>query len=229
MDQHRQDALRADLASHIPPAARAAVVQAIDLAYRDAGAMWDAEKGCDALWFGMTRWKFIEHRIRELVLTDTALGLRELSRGYGAFRLGAGPFVLTPYGCGTQAPTDPWTCFPSNNKGAGFLSDANAGQFELELLFPDLPPDPHAIVIAHYGNFAEGLVALYFKLPLEQSRGRITRWGYVEDVWHLRAGQDTQPDPFPKPAVLPGPAQVERPRLLPFKKPQRQNDTGNAS
>ena len=81
-----------------------------------------------------------------------------------------------------------------------------------------------AFVLAHYGNADAGLEALYLKRPVDQLYGRISRWDYVEEVFRT-GGESTTTTPAPAP-LLPGPAKVTRPTVLPFKKlPARDGET----
>ena len=182
------------------------LVDALDQAYRDVGAMFDPEKGCNMLWFGITVWLFAVHRVREALAADPSLGLTVVSGESGQFRIACGPFLLSTYGCGYHAPTDPWTAFPRNDKGAGLLSDINTGQFTLPL--PGLPEEPTALVLAHYGHFDRGLEAVYIKLPSAQTHGRISAWGYVEELWRADGALDiesaTPPTPRPPSPAGPG-------------------------
>ena len=224
MDEFEQEKLKQELTKHFLPAAREVVLQAMDAAYRNVGAMWNPESGCDMQWFGFTVWKFAVHEIRKAIEADASVGISVLGSGVGAFRLSVGPLVISPYSCGYRAPVDAWASFPNNDKGAGLLSDINSGQTEFVPLLPVLPADLTALVLAHYGNYEDGLEALFVKCPIESSNGRITRWGYIEELWRVGSAQRTTPVQ----AVLPGPAKIERPGVLPFKKSIPKPDTEHA-
>lgn len=231
MDTSSDTALQHDLAQHLPPRTRRVLHAAVDRAYADAGQRWSPDAGCNAMWFGFTTFTFVAHRIREAADADPTLGVTVLGGASGAFRLKAGPYLIAPYGCGFSRPEDPRTHFPNNDKGAGLLADINLDQLEI---FPQFETAPTALVLAHYGNYERGLEALYLKEPRGATQGRIDRWGYIEPIYEAGSGDarvvptvgpSGGPPAGPRPAVLPGPATVVRPTVLPFKKKPAQ-DTG---
>jgi hypothetical protein len=217
------DFTRNDLDRYLLPSAREAFRTAIDEAYRDTGSRFDPVAGCDAQWFGWTVWKFGEHQLKE-TLRDDRLGLRDASAG-GQFRIGFGPFVMASYACGHAMPEDPWKEFPNNDRGAGFLSDINTGQWSLSIDGFDEHPGV-AIVLAHYGNHENGLEGLYIKMPCAQAAGRISEWGYIEELWRIDRSTGYAPG-RPKGPVLPGPVKIGTP-ALPFRKPIKKSDTDTA-
>jgi len=224
MESEQAVKLAQDLKLHFPESARLAVRMAMHTAYRDAGRMWDLTAGCDMQWFGFTVWKFAVHQIRSVIERDPNLGIRVVPSGVGAFRVALGPMVMSPYGCGYSVPSDPWTQFPNNDKGAGLLSDVNMYQLDI---FPDIPGSPTALVLAHYGNPERGLEALYVKMPTESSNGRITRSGYVEEIAAI--GERTYDvEPSFKETKFPAAAKIERPVTLPFRKPVTQEGSDSA-
>lgn len=231
--------LAGELVHAVPANVRRALVQALDAAYRDAGRHFDLEAGADMQWFGFTVFKFVAHQIRRLVDLDPTLGLAVLGGTSGAFRLQAGSFIVAPYSCGRRIPDDPWTAFPTNNNGAGLLADMNCGQGDLFLGEAD--GDQVAMILGHYGSPETGLEAVFFKKPVAQTGGQISRWGYVEPIFTLGgSGTGTVTLTPTAPAgptsgtstrgtVLPGPTPVVRPTVLPFKrKPAQQSDTEGA-
>lgn len=213
-----------DLGSYLLPPAREAFQISLDRAYRDAGSRFDATVGCDAQWFGWNVWKFAEHQLKK-ILPDQTLGLRDASEG-GQFRIGFGPFVMATYACGHSMPDDPWKEFPNNDKGAGFLSDINTGQWSLRIDgFAEQPGV--AIVLAHYGNQENGLEALYIKRPCAQTAGRISEWSYVEELWRIGGHSGGSTAPRPTEPLLPGPVKIGTP-TLPFRRPIKKSDTDTA-
>jgi hypothetical protein len=216
------DPMRDDLRAYLPASAREEFRRAIDRAYQDTGSRFEPNVGSDAQWFGYSVWKFGEYRLKQALASDK-LPIRDASSG-GQFRIGFGPFVMAAYPCGHTVPEDPWKEFPNNDKGAGFLSDINTGQFSLKIDgFEERPAV--ATVLAHYGNHETGLEALYLKVPCAQTAGRISRWSYVEELW--RIGGSAVSTPPPRRPILPGPARIEKPQL-PFRKPIKKTDTGSA-
>lgn len=225
MDSRNDPRLAQDLLTHLPPAARQMLHAAIDAAYRDAGKHFDPDAGADMQLFGFTIFKFVAHQIRKAVDADPTLGITVIGSSTGAFRLQVGPFVVAPYACGYRTTDDPWEQFPSNDKGAGLLAETNSGQIEI---FPQFDESPTAIVIGHYGHPDSGLAAIYLKKPTAQTNGRISRWGYVEPVYQMGSGTSAAPE-APRSPVLPGPAKVVRPTVLPFKrKPAQDTETERA-
>lgn len=211
-----------DLRAYLPASTREEFRLALDTAYLDTGSRFEPNVGSDAQWFGYSVWKFGEYRLKQILENDK-LPIRDASSG-GQFRIGFGPFVMAAYPCGHSVPDDPWKEFPNNDKGAGFLSDINTGQFSLKIDgFSERPGV--AIVLAHYGNHDTGLEALYLKIPCAQTAGRISRWSYVEELWRIggTAGGTSRPTS----PVLPGPAKIETPQL-PFRKPIKKTDTESA-
>lgn len=220
-----RDATADDLREYLPPSAREALRVELDLAYRDAGSRFDASVGSDAQWFGFTVWKFAENRLRRIIEKGKH-ALRDATAG-GQFRIGFGHFVMVTYSCGHSAPDDPSKEFPNNDSGAGFLTEINTGQYPLKIDgFGERPGV--AIVLAHYGNHENGLEALYLKRPSAQIAGKITEWGYIEEIWRI-GGSATGGTPTPTPSgpVLPGPAKIDKP-ALPFRKPIKKSDTESA-
>src|SRR5579862_6715583 len=169
----RPDELRQELGAHLSPAARSKMVEAMVLAYQDTATRFDAAIGGDAQWFGFSVWKFGVYRLTQTT-ADESLGIR-VDSSSGQIRLAFGPFIMSPYSCGLLAPDDPWKQFPTNDKGAGFLSDINTGQFSFQLAGANQSP-PIALVLGHYGNHDTGLEALYLKVPCEQRGGQICEW-----------------------------------------------------
>lgn len=215
MPHSNDEQLQHDLAIALPPATRQVLVRALDVAYRDAGQCFNLEAGCDAQWFGFTIFKFVAHQIAKALTEDPSLDIEVIGSGTGAFRLRVGAFVIAPYRCGPLRPQDPWQEFPSNHNGAGLLVDLNSGQIEMFAGFDD---DQIGLVLGHYGNWDTGLAAVYLKKPISKTNGQISEWAYVEEVFRL--GGDALPAPAeaPRTPVLPPPATVVRPKVLPFKR-----------
>jgi hypothetical protein len=211
--------VQAELNRFLAPDTRCAIVAAMDTAYRNAGSRYDPTVGSDPQLQGFTIYKF---GMKELsrVVADPAYGIRNASSG-GQFRLGFGPFLMTPYGCGHSAPDDPWKHFPNNDQGAGMLSDINTGQLSLGDGFGD--EALMAVVLAHYGNPDAGLEALYLKVPMDKENGRISAWSYVEPLWRI-GGEATRPSSSPD---LPRPV-VVAPPVLTLKKPITKPDADTA-
>ncbi|WP_310568611.1 hypothetical protein [Gemmatimonas sp.] len=223
----------------MPAHVRGVLVQALDVAYRDAGRLFDLEAGADLQWFGFTVFKFVAHQIRRVLDQDSTLGLTVVGGTTGAFRLQAGSFIVAPYACGRRIPDNPWTAFPSNNNGAGMLADINCGQ--IELFSGEVEGDQVAIVLGHYGSPETGLEAVFLKKPVAQTGGQISRWGYIEPIFKL-GGSGTatvlltptapvgqEGGASVRRAVLPGPTSVGRPTMLPFKrKPAQQSENEGA-
>ena len=79
------------------------------------------------------------------------------------------------------------------------------------------------------GRATRGLDAVHplvllanLKLPSAQTYGRISAWGYVEELWRANGAVDAggaTPPPAPRPPVLPAPVTTDAPRVLPFKRP----------
>jgi len=222
--------MQQDLAHHLPPQTRQVLHAAADRAYADAGARWSPEVGTNPMWYGMTTWTFVTHRIREAADADPSLGIEVLGGMSGAFRFKVGPYLIAPYGCGYRKPDDPRQHFPNNDKGAGLLAEINLDQFDF---FPRFDALPIALVLAHYGNYDSGLEALYLKEPRGVSQGRIDLWGYVEPLYEMGSSDarvlptTTVPAAAPRQAVLPGPAKVVRPTVLPFKQRPAAQDRGS--
>lgn len=219
--------LQQDLAAYMPPATRQALQQALNAAYRDAGKHFDIEAGSDPQLFGFMVFKFVAHQIRKVVDADPTLDIEVVGSSTGAFRLRVGPFIVAPYACGRCAPSDPWLEFPGNHNGAGLLVDVNAGQLEI---FAGYGDDQTGIVLGHYGNWDTGLEAIFLKKPISKANGQISEWGYVEEIFRIGSNGATAPAPTSPPApLLPQPAAVVRPKVLPFKrKPQQGTDSGGA-
>lgn len=231
MDGSQTTSMQESLAEHLSPQARLALHAAVDRAYADAGQAWRPEAGCNLMWYGLTTWTFVTHRIREAADADPSLGIEVLGGMSGAFRMKIGPFMIAPYGCGYRKPEDPRQHFPNNDKGAGLLAEINLDQLDF---FPRFTSAPTALVLAHYGNHESGLEALYLKEPRGVSQGRIDRWGYVEPLYEIGSGESRVvpgvaadvASPMP---ILPGPVKVARPTVLPFrKKPAAQDGTDGA-
>jgi hypothetical protein len=221
MDTH--DSPAEDLKTFLSDSAREALHKIFDSAYHEMATRWDEEVGCDIAWLRYTVWKFSELPLKQLVKKELH-GLHDASEG-GQFRIGFGPFVMTPYACGLAAPDDPWKHFPRNDTGAGSLSDINTGQLSLGLV-DDFGVKPKiAVVFGHYGDQDTGLNALYLKVPCDQNAGRICQWSYIEQVWRIGSGGTgtTAPTP-PSGPTLPAPVKIEKP-VLPFK-PIKKKDTG---
>lgn len=214
MPTANDEELKADLVEYLSPPARAAVVAAVDAAYADAGKQFDPGSGGDMQLFGFTVFKYVSHRIRLVADKDPTMGITILGNATGAFRFKVGPFIVAPYSCGYRKPTDPWAEFPGNDRGAGFLSEINIGQFEI---FPEFETSPVALVLGHYGNPDGGLEALFVKKPVAQTQGRISRWGYVEPLYQIGNRMTGDPERG-RDQVLPGPTKITRPTILPFKK-----------
>ena len=226
MDPRNDTQLQQDLLTHLPLATRQALYTAADAAYQDAGRQFDPDIGADMQLFGFTLFKYIGHQIRTAAEADPSLGISILGSSTGAFRFKAGPFVVAPYSCGHQAPRDPWTEFPGNDKGAGLLSEINTGQLEI---FREFDVAPVAIVLGHYGNPDGGLEALFLKMPMAHTHGRISRWGYVEPLYQIGGTRVAPAREATRSPVLPGPAQVTRLTVLPFKKkPAQDSETEGA-
>ncbi len=231
MDSTETASMRENLAQHLSTPARQILYAAVDQAYADAGKLWRPEAGCTLMWYGLTTWTFVTHRIREAAEADPSLGIEILGGMSGAFRMKIGPYLIAPYGCGYRKPEDPRQHFPNNDKGAGLLAEINLDQLDF---FPQFSSAPTALVLAHYGNHEGGLEALYLKEPRGVSMGRIDRWGYVEPLYEIGSGaarvvpaaDSDGASPLP---VLPGPVKVVRPTVLPFrKKPAAQEGTEGA-
>ena len=219
------DSTADDLKTYLALDARDALRDALDLAYRDAGARFDVSVGSDAQWFGFTVWKFAENRLKKII-EQGKHPLRDATAG-GQFRVGFGHFVMATYSCGHSAPDDPSNEFPNNDSGAGFLTEINTGQYPLKIDgFGERPGV--AVVLAHYGNPENGLEAVYLKRPSAQIAGKITEWGHIEEIWRI-GGSATGGTPTPPPTapVLPGPAKIDKP-ALPFRKPIKKSDTESA-
>lgn len=215
MDARNDPELERDLSRFLPTTARLVLHAGLDAAYRDAGRHFDPEAGSNMQLFGFTIFTFVVYQLRLAIEADPSLGLTVVNGAGGAFRLQAGPFLIGPYACGNRSPDDPWSQFPSNDKGAGWLAEINSGQMDLFAA----PGDPHVgIVLGHYGNPEGGLEAVFLKQPIAQSGGRISRWGYVEPIYEIGSGGAEIAPEAPLPPVLPGPATVVRPKVLPFKK-----------
>ena len=108
MDPRNDEQVRRDLLTHVPLTVRRVLCGALDAAYRDAGARFDPDVGSDMQLFGFTVYKFAVFRLKVAIDADPTLGIAPLGGGSGAFRLAAGPLVLSPYSCGNRAPADPW-------------------------------------------------------------------------------------------------------------------------
>lgn len=221
-DEHLQH----DLATLLPPATRAVLLGAMDVAYRDAGKRFDPDAGCDAQWFGFTIFKFVSAQIGKALECDPSIDLAVIGSGTGAFRLRVGHFVIAPYRCGTWGTEDPWTTFPSNQNGAGILVDLNSGQIEM---FAGYGDDQTGIVLGHYGNWDTGLEAVYLKKPISKSNGQISEWEYVEEIFRLGGGALPAPVEPPRTPVLPPPATVVRPKVLPFKRKAQHGTEGEGA
>lgn len=225
MESPNDPELALDLSTYLPLTTREALRVAIDAAYVDAGRHFEPDAGADMQLFGFTVFKYVAHQVRRLVEADPSLGLSVMGSTTGAFRLKAGPLIIAPYSCGHSSPTDPSTEFPGNDKGAGLLANINSGQIEI---FDELDESPTAVVLAHYGNPTTGLEAVFLKKPVSQTNGRISRWGHIERVFQIGDAKAAATEPV-RETVLPAPAPVKRPTVLPFRKRPVQTSEGEGA
>ncbi|HZS57709.1 MAG TPA: hypothetical protein VFA43_00465 [Gemmatimonadaceae bacterium] len=193
------DELRQQLADNLALAARTRMVEAMATAYKDTASRFDATIGSDAQWFGFSVWKCGVYRLSQTA-ADGSMGVR-VEIANGQLRLAFGPFIMSPYSCGLMAPDDPWSHFPTNDKGAGFLSDVNTGQLSFALSGVETAA-PIALVLGHYGNHDSGLEALYLKVPSDQRGGQICEWSYIEPLWRADSGMSPASADFPRPVPI---------------------------
>lgn len=215
--------LASDLAVLLPPTVRQMLISAIDAAYRNAGSRFDPDVGCNSQWFGFTVFQFVAHEIAQALEAASSVDVVVIGSATGAFRLRVGPFVIAPYRCGVWMPDDPWKAFPSNHNGAGLLVDLNSGQLEM---FAGSDDDQVGIVLGHYGNPESGLEAVYLKKPIAKTNGQISEWEYVEELFRIDGNTLTAPAAAP---VLPPPATVVRPTVLPFKRKPQEGAEGEGA
>lgn len=205
--------LEQEITVHFTEARTAMLVQAVRDAYNRALLDYSPEDGWDAQLFGFTLYKYIQKRLLKLC-KDPGLGF-EIRSAHPAFRLGVGPFTLASYGCGQSGTQDIYHSFPNNENGAPALVDLN--QFCLDLGYEAVAV-PRALILAHLGNFTNGLEALYLVTPGGKQDGRINEWSYAKLLYKLDSGDDFLSSPD-----LPTPAPFE-PATLTLKLPVEKID-----
>jgi hypothetical protein len=99
---------------------------------------------------------------------------------------------------GTSARDEIRYSFPSRSRSAHIMAEQNLEQ----LNFGFSEGDPDNWIIAHAGNPADGLQALYLAAPIEASNGRVSGWLGWLSIYDADHPNDAQP-------VLPTPGPIE--------------------
>lgn len=117
------------------------------------------------------------------------------------FRFQGGDFTLGFYKVGSNAETNIWEAFPtSENGGRSVDGDGYPILVGLEEAMVDKVDDLRYAVIAHLGNPADGLCALYLCLPIKTEQGKIVRWGFAEPIFTANRSVGTpSQEPFTPP------------------------------
>ena len=185
--------MSAALARAFDHAVRCTIVDVLDEAYQLAGERCDEKIGCNGVTFGTDLYQFAKFRFQGCGDREAApITLGETSSDM-ELRLKVGEFTVACHRVGASATEDIAVCFPSSTGGPGRLARLNAVQ--LELPFEEAGDDalPHNVVIAHLGNPAHGLEAVYFAVPRSASEsGKVNGWAHTELIWRWD-GEDVQP------------------------------------
>jgi hypothetical protein len=189
-----------EIEQHFTELRTSALVEGVQEAYTRVVLHNAPDDGWDAQMFGFAVYKYIQRRLLNLS-KDANLGF-ELRSAHPTFRLGVGPFTLASYGCGQSGTQNIQESFPNNENGAPALVDLN--QFCLDLEMSASLARPRALVLAHMGNSANGLEALYLAVPAGKQDGRINEWSYTKLLFKLEGQQEGGTPP-----LLPTPAPID--------------------
>lgn len=163
--------------------------------YELAKDHYDPDIGVDGQIFAFAVYKIAAHQF-EIALTslpDATITWngrgREIVRGGKRLRWNK---------VGTSRKDAIDTSFPSRSRSAAAMAEANAEQ--LDLGFGEA--EPVNWIIAHLGNPADGLCALYLAAPIESRGGQVTGWQRWIPIFDINRPDDGFP-------VLPAPGPLE--------------------
>lgn len=185
-----------DFHSTFTPLVKRSIVSQLLVAYNDVQENHDESCGFNAHTFGYNVYHLAKFRLKEL--SEKSGGSLEIVGEIGGlFRLQNGKFKIGVYKVGSSSQTNIWESFPSTENGANsgnheFQLGFSEPEFELAML--DDVSKRDYVIIAHMGNATDGLAAVYLCIPMEASReGKITRWGYAEQIYCADDGLGTMP------------------------------------
>lgn len=193
-----------ELARELNGPARQGIINALEHAYAVRESMHDPSIGDDAQYFGLGLYKSATFYLEEFIRED---GHREGLKVYQPgqmFAIQTGRILLVPYRLPDRAHGASDDVFPHNHNGAGQVALINRQR----LLQRDLFSDEHAfsadvgpkigIVIAHTGDPDHGLTSVSLREPIDESEGRICKWGYIERLWPEKGSVEEPEEPtFP--------------------------------
>jgi hypothetical protein len=130
---------------------------------------YDPEIGVDGQIFAFTVYKIAA---RQFELELSAFAGAEIVWNRRGREIRRGSKQLRWHKVGVSGSDSIATSFPSHSRSAGVMAELNMEQLDLGLT----EEDPSNWIIAHAGNPADGLCALYLAAPNRASRGRVTGW-----------------------------------------------------
>lgn len=184
-----------DFHSTFTPPVKRGIVSQLLVAYNDVQENHDESRGFNAHTFGYTVYHLAKFRLKELS-KESGGSLEIVGEIGGLFRLRNGKFKIGVYKVGSSSKTNIWESFPSTENGANpgnheFQMGFREPEFELAML--DDVSKRDYVIIAHMGNATDGLAAVYLCIPIESIHGKITRWGYAEQIYSADDGLGTMP------------------------------------
>jgi hypothetical protein len=184
--------IQAELLRRIPQEVRFGLKEAVTDAYRSASRLNDRSAGCDEHTFGCMVWRMLLHRLEDTVAQlGERYGLRVASRR-GVFWLEISGITIAAYRLPLNQTQSTAEAFPNNNIGAGMLTRMNV-QAQIDLFETERDAIPLGLVLGHMGD-QDGSAALVALLePVAESGGRITDWGYREEIWRRVGVEITLP------------------------------------
>jgi len=201
------DAYRATFTANV----KRDIVNQVRVAYNDAQENHDESCGFNATTFGHNVYHLAKFRLTKL--SESSGGaFNVVGEIGGLFRMQGGEYSIGVYKVGSSAKNNIWESFPTTENGAN--PGNNEGQpffdgFELSML--DDVTARRYVVVAHLGNPTDGLVAVYLCIPIEKSQGKITRWGYAEQIF---SGEDVL-GTIPAELDIPHPAEEPEKPIVP--------------
>lgn len=174
---------------------KSGLVEVFKKSYRIVQDCHDESLGFDAHTFGYNVYRIAGFQIQEYCRRTNA-PLQRADELKSIYRFRDGDYTLAFYKVGRSADENIWECFPSSENGANPMTDEAYPMLKgIETSMLDDIAQLRYAVIAHLGNSADGLCAVYLCIPVNVEDGKIKRWGYAECIYRRQAGVATAPPP----------------------------------
>ncbi len=161
------------------PSIRAYLLDALVRAYNSVCEHHRPELGFDESTFGYNLYRLVVFELSQSAKQSS--GLYTVKTRTPRFRLQASHFEVGCYRVGRSATEDIWTSFPGND-------DAAPALLEQQLWLPNVEKESSIkkaknLILAHLGNFEDGLGAVYLCVPSRVERDRIAGWAFAHLLW----------------------------------------------